>query len=138
MALMHKCENTTAISRALKRHEFGLKRSATQPPRHEGLLIGDIPVHSNPYEGHSLSDALAYIEWITKKSKHVFVDKKYRDHGYNGDMNIYADKRKRGQSAKKPITQDETHAPREPEAGHLKLEHRMDRNRLKGKVGEHN
>lgn len=45
--------------------------------------------HGNPYDGHTLSDALTQIERITKKPEHAFVDMGYRGHGCDGDVDTH-------------------------------------------------
>ena len=93
-------------------------------------------VHGNPYDGHTLSDTLNQINRIARSPEHVFVDMGYRGHGYKGKVNIHVDKRKRGHTAKSLWRWMKRRAAIEPGIGHLKREHRMDRNRLKGKEGD--
>ena len=93
-------------------------------------------VHGAPYDGHTLSDALAQVERIGKKPEHAFVDMGYRGHGYDGQVHVHVDKRRRGRTAKSLWRWMKRRAAIEPGIGHLKREHRMDRNRLKGKEGD--
>ena len=60
----------------------------------------------------------------------------YRGHGYDGEVDIHVDKRRRGRTAKCLWRWMKRRAAIEPGIGHLKREHRMDRNRLKGKAGD--
>lgn len=121
--------------KAHKRYEFGCKVSVAATSK-GGWFIGAMAVHGNPYDGHTLSDALEQVERITKKPDHVFVDMGYRGHGYEGDVEIHVDKRRRGRTAKSLWRWVKRRAAIEPGIGHLKREHRMDRNRLKGKAGD--
>ncbi len=121
--------------KAHKRYEFGCKVSVAATSR-GGWFLGAMAVHDNPYDGHTLSDALAQVERIAKKPEHVFVDMGYRGHGYEGDVDIHVDKRRRGRTAKCLWRWMKRRAAIEPGIGHLKREHRMDRSRLKGKAGD--
>ena len=56
--------------------------------------------------------------------------------GYQGDTAIHVDKRRRGRTAKNLWRWMKRRAAIEPGIGHLKREHRMDRNRLKGGDGD--
>ncbi len=121
--------------KAHKRYEFGCKVSVAATSK-GGWFLGAMALHGNPYDGHTLSDALAQVERIVKPPDHVFVDMGYRGHGYNGDIDIHVDKRRRGRTAKSLWRWMKRRAAIEPGIGHLKSEHRMDRNRLKGKAGD--
>lgn len=71
-----------------------------------------------------------------KSPKHVFVDRGYRGHGYTGNIEGHVDKRRRGRTPKRLWRWMKRRAAVEPSIGHLKQEHRMDRNRLKGIEGD--
>lgn len=118
-----------------KRYEFGCKVSVAATSR-GGWFLGATALHGNPYDGHTLTDALEQVERIATKPEHVFVDMGYRGHGYNGDIDIHVDKRTRGRTAKALWHWMKRRAAIEPGIGHLKREHRMDRNRLKGMLGD--
>jgi IS5 family transposase len=60
----------------------------------------------------------------------------YRGHGYDGHVFVDVDNRRRGRTAKSLWRWMKRQAAIEPGIGHLKREHRMDRNRLKGKEGD--
>jgi IS5 family transposase len=68
--------------------------------------------------------------------EHVFVDMGYRGHGYTGGVSVHVDKRRRGRTAKSQWRWMKRRAAVEPGIGHLKREHRMDRNRLKGNLSD--
>ena len=68
--------------------------------------------------------------------EHAFVDMGYRGHGYSGEVEVHVDKRRRGRTAKSLWRWMKRRAAIEPGIGHLKREHRMDRNRLKGIEGD--
>jgi len=121
--------------KAHKRYEFGCKVSVAATSK-GGWFVGAKALHGNPYDGHTLSKALDQVERIALKPKHVFVDMGYRGHGYDGDIKVHVDKRKRGRTAKSMWRWMKRRAAIEPGIGHLKREHRMDRNRLHGKEGD--
>ncbi len=101
-----------------------------------GWFVGARAVHGNPYDGHTLKDALQQVERIVRPPEHVFVDMGYRGHGYTGEVAVHVDKRRRGRTAKSLWRWMKRRAAMEPGIGHLKQEHRIDRNRLKGIRGD--
>jgi IS5 family transposase len=121
--------------KAHKRYEFGCKVSVSATSK-GGWFLGAMALHGNPYDGHTLSDALMQVERIAKPPDHTFVDMGYRGHDYKGDIEVHVDKRRRGKTAKSLWRWMKRRAAIEPGIGHLKREHRMDRNRLKGKEGD--
>jgi len=121
--------------KAHKRYEFSCKVSVAASSR-GGWFVGAKAVHGNPYDGHTLKDALKQVERIAKSPEHVFVDMGYRGHGYTGSVEVHVDKRRRGRTAKSLWRWMKRRAAVEPGIGHLKREHRMDRNRLKGTLGD--
>lgn len=121
--------------KAHKRYEFGCKVSVAATSR-GGWFVGAKALHGNPYDGHTLKDAIKQVERITRRPEHVFVDMGYRGHGYSGQVEVHVDKRRRGRTAKSLWRWMKRRAAVEPGIGHLKREHRMDRNRLKGTLGD--
>jgi len=117
--------------KAHKRYEFGCKVSVASTSR-GGWFVGALAIHGNPYDGHTLTDTLAQVERIARSPEHAFVDRGYRGHGYMGDVQIHVDKRRRGKTARSLWRWMKRRAAIEPGIGHLKREHRMDCNRLKG------
>lgn len=121
--------------KAHKRYEFGCKVSVTATSR-GGWFVGALACHGNPYDGHTLADALTQVERIIRKPEFAFVDRGYRKHGYEGDVEVHVDKKRRGRTAKSLWKWMKRRAAIEPGIGHLKHGHRMDRNRLKGVEGD--
>jgi IS5 family transposase len=68
--------------------------------------------------------------------REVHVDMGYRGHDYVGNATIYVDKRRRGRTPKTLWKRMKRRAAVEPSIGHLKNEHRLERNRLKGVAGD--
>ena len=80
--------------------------------------------------------AIKQVARLVKEPDHIFVDRGYRGHKYKGDAAVHVDKVRRGRTAKSLWKWMKRRAAVEPGIGHLKHEHRMDRNRLKGKLGD--
>lgn len=120
--------------KAHKRYEFGCKVSVASTSR-GGWFVGAL-AFDNPYDGHTLSDTLEQVARLSRLPEHVYVDQGYRGHGWSGDSTVYVDKRRRGKTAKSVWRWMKRRAAVEPGIGHLKQEHRLDRNRLKGVLGD--
>jgi IS5 family transposase len=121
--------------KAHKRYEFGCKVSVAATSK-GGWFIGAKAIHGNPYDGHTLEDALSQVERIGHKPECVFVDRGYKGHTYTGDIEVHVDKVRRGNTAKSLWRWMKRRAAIEPGIGHLKKNHRMERNRLKGIIGD--
>jgi IS5 family transposase len=125
--------------KARKPYEFGVKSSLAITHKH-GLIVGARTFPGNPYDGHTLSAQLEqtriFLENIGAEPKDVFVDLGYRgvDHE-NPQVTIHH----RGKYRSMTLEQRRWLKRRqsiEPVFGHLKNDHRMDRNWLKGEVGD--
>jgi IS5 family transposase len=66
----------------------------------------------------------------------VHVDMGYRGHDYEGAAKVHIDKRQRGRTPRALWRWMKRRAAVEPSIGHLKNEHRLERNRLKGVAGD--
>jgi len=121
--------------KAHKRYEFGCKVSVAATSR-GGWFVGAMATHGNPYDGHTLKDALKQVERIVRLPEQAFVDQGYRGHGYTGSVHVHVDKHRRGRTARSLWRWMKRRAAIEPGIGHLKREHGMDRNRLKGILGD--
>jgi IS5 family transposase len=121
--------------KAHKRYEFGCKVSVAATSK-GGWFLGAMAVHGNPYDGYTLKQALKQVKRVIREPEHVFVDMGYRGHNYRGATEVHVDKRRRGRTAKSLWRWMKRRAAVEPGIGHLKREHRMDRNRLKGVEGD--
>ena len=122
--------------KAHKRYEFGCKVSVAATSR-GGWFVGALAFAGNPYDGHTLSRTLEQMRRLSILPEHVFVDQGYRGHDYAGDCClVHVDKRRRGRIARSMWRWMKRRAAIEPGIGHLKREHRMDRNRLKGVIGD--
>ena len=132
-------------------YEFGCKTTITTTngcaPGGMFVLHADA-LHGNPYDGHTLGNVLIETADLTGVvPKRVYVDKGYRGHKQNQThfdpntrQNIRAPWRvfMAGRKALKPHLKAELkrRPAIEPVIGHLKSDHRMGRNHLKGKTGD--
>ena len=105
--------------KAHKRYEFGCKVSVAATSR-GGWFVGAQAVHGNPYDGHTLSDALSQVERIGIRPDYAFVDMGYRGHGYEGSVAVHVDRHRRGRTAKSLWRWMKRRAAIEPGIGHLK------------------
>jgi IS5 family transposase len=72
----------------------------------------------------------------SNKVSEAYVDMGYRGHDYKGKATVHVDKRRRGRTPRPLWRWMKRRAAVEPSIGHLKLEHRLERNRLKGVAGD--
>lgn len=122
-----------------KKYEFGNK-SAIAKTR-SGLIVSALAFLGNPYDGHTLSAHWEQIRRLTGHTpKEILTDRGYRGKKSVGSTGIsiptsgspkqsYYEKRK----ARKKFSK---RAGIEPVIGHLKSDHRMMRNFLKGTLGD--
>lgn len=123
--------------KAHKRYEFGCKVSMVTSSKNNWIL-GIKAIHGNPYDGHTLEDALSQMTRLVGwQPKQVNVDLGYRGHNYQGTAKIqtvnFRTMKKMTRSARKWLKR---RAAIEPIFGHLKSDNRMDRNHLKGTDGD--
>ena len=125
-----------AKGKAGKPYEFGNKVSVAVTSR-GGWLVGAKSFTANPYDGHTLAAQMRQIKkLIGDKVSQAHVDMGYRGHDYDGAVAVHVDKRRRGRTPQALWRWMKRRAAVEPSIGHLKLEHRLERNRLKGVAGD--
>lgn len=115
-------------------YEFGVKVSIATTLK-EHIIVGMRSMPGNPYDGHTLAETLEQVSILTNRSpKTVIVDK-----GYQGvdipNVRILRSGQKRGitRSLKAMIKR---RSAIEPIIGHMKMDGRLDRNPLKGALGD--
>jgi transposase, IS5 family len=124
-----------AKGKAGKRYEFGNKVSVAVSSR-GGWFVGAKSFTGNPYDGHTLAAQMKQVENIIgAKVSEAYVDMGYRGHDYDGPVAVHVDKRRRGRTSEARWRWMKRRAAVEPSIGHLKSEHRLERNRLKGTAG---
>lgn len=116
-------------------YEFGVKVSVATTHR-EGLVIGMRSMPGNPYDGHTLYEALEQVEILTgQRPREAFVDLGYRGAQVHDDIRVYHRNLKRGITAR--LKRDiRRRSAIEPMIGHMKNDGRLSKNWLKGKEGD--
>ena len=123
-----------AKGKAHKRYEFGVKVSIATTNR-SNLVVGAISLPGNPYDGHTLSSALAQVEQLTGlRPERCYVDLGFRGHDVT-DVEVFKARQKRGitRSIRRELKRRNAI---EPIIGHMKNDGLMDRNYLKGSQGD--
>jgi IS5 family transposase len=120
-------------------YEFGCKVSVATPvtrPKGGQFVLHAAALHGNPFDGHTLGPVIADLEQFTGvEVRRIHVDKGYRGHTHPLKFRVWIT----GQARRvtKAIRQEmKRRAAVEPVIGHLKAEHRMARNHLKGRDGD--
>ena len=120
--------------KARQPYEFGVKVTVATTHK-EGLVVGMRSLPGNPYDGHTLPEAIEQVSILTaQKPKAVFVDKGYRGVSVDG-VTIWRSGQKRGvtPSIRKAIHR---RSAVEPAIGHMKNEGKLRRNWLKASLGD--
>jgi len=120
-------------------YEFGCKVSVATPvtkPKGGQFVLHAKALHGNPFDGHTLGPMVADMERLTGvEARRIHVDKGYRGHTYPNKFRVWISGQVR--RVTKAIRREmKRRAAVEPVIGHLKAEHRMDRNHLKGRDGD--
>lgn len=125
--------------KAHKKYEFGCKVSLVTSSK-KNFILGAKAIHGNPYDGHTLEDALDQAEKLnpTKiKTEQVYCDRGYRGHKINQEgleIHVVGNKRKNlRQSLRKWFKR---RSAIEPVIGHMKNDNGPKRNHLLGKTGD--
>lgn len=127
-----------AKGKAHKKYEFGCKASFVSTSKNN-WIVGALALHGNPYDGHTLAEALRQSESLTGwRYRDIYCDRGYRGAKITGgdDYNIHlAGGRRKG------LTRTERkwlkrRSAIEPLIGHLKEDHRLCRNHLLRKAGD--
>ena len=122
-----------AKGKAHKKYEFGCKASIVLTHK-EGLALSVSAEHGRPYDGHTLKASLKLAEELTGRAiKKGFVDRGYKGHQVEGIEIYISGKRGLSEHYKKLLRRRQAI---EPHIGHMKSDGRLDRNHLKGKLGD--
>ncbi|MGF6735683.1 IS5 family transposase [Paraburkholderia youngii] len=115
-------------------YEFGVKVSITTTHR-EGLVVGARSMPGNPYDGHTLEEALEQAAILSDvKPEIAIVDRGYRGAEPDG-VKVYHPGLRRGitRTLRAMIRR---RSAIEPGIGHMKADGKLDRNWLKGALGD--
>ena len=121
-----------------KKYEFGNKASFVKTD--SGVIVGALGFR-NEYDGHTLDAVLEQVKKLTGKAPKVAkVDRGYRGKKQVGDTEILIPSTpKKSDSYYKRKKLSNAHKKRaaiEPVIGHLKSDHRLNRNFYKGIIGD--
>ncbi|NLW80198.1 MAG: transposase, partial [Desulfovibrionales bacterium] len=126
--------------KAHKKYEFGAKASVTVT-KTSGIIVGALSFQDNPFDGHTLPAVLSQVESIVGQRPTMAIC----DRGYRGKRKVGVTSIEIPESGKRTKTASDKRQARErfrrraaiePIIGHLKNDHRMLRNYLKGQVGD--
>jgi IS5 family transposase len=117
-----------------KKYEFGCKASFVVTHK-EGFILGSKALHGNPFDGHTLKEAIEQAEGLSgTRIDKVFVDKGYRGHGVTTCQVISSySKRKLNWRQMKDLKRRQAI---EPHIGHMKSDGKLGRNHLAGVLGD--
>jgi transposase, IS5 family len=120
-------------------YEFGCKVSVATPatkPKGGQFVLHAKALHGNPFDGHTLGPVVAELEQLTGvETRRIHVDKGYRGHNHPQKFRVWITGQAR-RVTRQIRREMKRRAAVEPVIGHLKAEHRMDRNYLKGRDGD--
>ena len=116
------------------RYEFGCKVSVATTID-GGFVVGMRAMHGNPYDGHTLAEALEQVETLTNRPPALaVVDRGYRGHDVRGTQVLISGVRRGLTKGLK--AQLRRRSAIEPEIGHMKTDGRLARCPLKGTSGD--
>ena len=124
-----------AKGKAHKKYEFGCKVSVAVTSNN--WVVGVQAVHGNPFDGHTLNRQIDQVVHLTGVDpEHVLVDRGYRGHQYSrkGRVHIAGSILKSATRAFRKMLKRRSAI--EPTIGHLKSDHRLERNFLQGRLGD--
>ena len=124
-----------AKGKAHQRYEFGNKAGLVTSAR-SNWILGALGFKNAPYDGHTLQESLTQAERLSGIGiEQVACDLGYRGHGVAGKniLIVPRDKRRGTATIKKWWRRRNAI---EPIIGHEKSDHRLERNRLAGELGD--
>ena len=101
------------------------------------FIVGVLALHGNPFDGHTLQQTMDQVVKLTKvEPEHIMVDRGYRGHDYQGSGKVHLAGRIPKTATRAFRKMLKRRSAIEPTIGHLKNDHRMERNYLKGREGD--
>jgi len=130
-----------AKGKAGKKYEFGSKVSVASLLG-SNVIVGIANFSGNPHDSKTLSPTLDRVkQWTGREYARVLVDKGYRGHSHVGSSEVIIPGKKRHASdyaRRQHKRLCKRRSAIEALIGHLKSEHRLVRNYLKGSIGDKN
>jgi len=128
-----------AKGKEAKPYVFGNKSSIAKSK--SGIIVGAMAFKGNPFDGHTLPEQLEQIKRLSGMNiENALVDMGYRGRKWIGDTRVEIPGKGKATDSyykkTKAIKKFRRRAGIEPVIGHLKQDHRMQRNYLKGNVGD--
>lgn len=126
--------------KAHRRYEFGTKASITTT-RDTGIVIGALAFEENVFDGHTVPAVLSQVKRLIGGVPKVGI----ADRGYRGKSRVNGTQIVTPKPVRKNASREAMELARkrfrrragiEPVIGHLKSEHRLNRNYLKGFAGD--
>jgi Transposase domain (DUF772)/Transposase DDE domain len=113
-----------------------LIKCAKDSRHHRQFVLHAKALHGNPHDGHTLGPVIANLEKLTGVTVcRIHGDKGYRGHNYPDRFKVWISGQVR--RVTKSIRREmRRRSAVEPVIGHLKDDHRMRRNHLKGRAGD--
>jgi IS5 family transposase len=126
-----------AKGKAHKKYEFGCKVSVVTTSR-DNWVVGIEALHNNPFDGHTLKGALKQASRLVGWApQNAYCDKGYQGNPKQiGDTAIHLANRRKRSMKPSEWRWFRRRSAIEPVIGHMKGDHRMDRNYLKGTDGD--
>ncbi len=126
--------------KAHQRYEFGTKASITTT-RDSSVIIGALAFEKNVFDGHTVPAVLAQVKRLTNRVPGIGIaDRGYRGKSRVNNTQIVTPKPARKNASKEAMALARKRFRRragiEPIIGHLKSDHRLKRNFLKGFAGD--
>lgn len=129
-----------AKGKEAKKYEFGNKSSIVVT-KHSRIIVGAMAFEGNPYDGHTLDAQLGQVERLTERLPQVaIVDRGYKGRKEVNEVEICTPRKLKASAnsyqKQKIRKRFRARAGIEPIIGHVKHDHRMERNFLSGVIGD--
>ena len=123
--------------KAHKKFEFGCKVSVATTSK-DNWIVGVEALHNNPFDGHTLKGALNQVKRLVGwDALNAYCDKGYKGNPKQlGNTAIHLAIRRKSSMKPSEWRWFKRRSAIEPVIGHMKQDHRMDRNYLKGTEGD--
>ena len=123
-----------------KKYEFGAKASLVVG-KNGGVILGAYSLPENDYDGHALAPTLEQVERVAGYRPALAIgDKGFRGPSHCGETEVVTPGRGKKNASvyekRKARKRFRRRAAIEPRIGHLKSDFRLDRNFLKGQIGD--